>query len=681
MRNRPQKVALIIFHFLFVACFSAHAADSDTEEFLNMNLEDLMEQSVSIATKSEQALATTAAPVFVINAADIRRSGAANIPEALRMAPGLQVMQVSPHDWSVSIRGSDQAANRILVLVDGRSIYSSFTSGTYWRDLQGMPMESIERIEIIRSTGGTIWGVNAMNGVINIITRSALQSKGGQITAGGGTAQQGFGRFDYTTHLDDNASLRSYGTYFNVARAKGDANFKGQAGEGWMLGTRFDWDDKKNNKVMIDTSWNENDDEETGKLTTFSPPYTKAIISQPHNHQGGHFLTRWEHHLNDENYWAIRASYTHANRHDFQLHTKIDTFDFDFTHYLTWENHHFTWGGGYRRMNDEAIGTSLMLKLNPAEGHQDLYNVLVQDEIALDDKKQLLFMLGSRFEYFSLTRFEVEPSGSLSWHFNDKNTLWLNVSHAVRTPPRGQSSDMNILLFDSMRAISPKVSVPVMLKGSGKQGVDAESSTTYQIGWRGIFSDLTADLTGFYADYKDIISIQAAGNPVFNNSLGMPAVIVPWVANNMLYAQSYGAELSFNWQTTNNWRNYLSYSFFNLNSQPYAGVSAVFYDLDRPEKSAPQHQASLRMNFNVTRDIDFDVWWRYTDAIIANQRPINDYFNADARIAWRPVKNLELSIIGQNLIQSQHIEYQGDFFMPQATYVPRGVYAKFDWQF
>lgn len=657
-------------------------ADDEIEEFMNMRLEDLMEQQISIATKSEQAFSKTAAAVFVINADDIRRSGAANIPEALRMAPGLQVTQMNPHDWNVSIRGlNDQAANRILVLVDGRNAYGNLTAGTYWRDLQGIPLETIDHIEIIRGTGSTIWGMNSMNGVINIITRSALQSKGGQLSAGGGTLQQGFGRLNYTTSLSDNASLRSYGSYFNVSDVKGDNHFRGQAGDGWLAGMRFDWDDKHNDKVMIDASWNENSSEETGKLTTLTVPYFKWLNSQPLDSQSGHFLTRWEHQVNEQNHWAIRASYSHSDSQHFQLHTKVDTLDLDFTHHFVFGGrHNFVWGGGYRRTDDDVLGSTL-LNFSPQSTHQDLYNVFLQDEIALDEEKRWLFTLGSRFEYYSMTRFEIEPSGSLSWQIDNKHTLWANVSHAIRTPPRGQSNDVNVLLFNSMRAISPKLSIPVMLKGSGKNGIDAENSTTYQIGWRGIFSDFTTDVTAFYADYNDIISIQSNGQPVINNSLGFPAVIVPWLANNMLYAQSYGAELSLNWQMTNYWRNYLSYSFFKLDSQPYAGVSSVFYDLNRHEKSVPESQISLRTNFNVTREIDFDVWWRYTSSTITNQRFINDYFNADARIAWRPVKNLELSLIGQNLIQSQHIEYQGDFFMPQATYVPRGVYAKFDWQF
>ena len=661
-------------------CFSSMSAfaDSEMDELLNMSLEELMEMNVSIATKSEKSLSTTAAPVFVISADDIRRSGAANIPEALRMAPGVQVTQMNPHDWNVSIRGlNDQAANRILVLIDGRSIYSSLTSGTFWRDLQAMPMESIERIEIIRGAGGTIWGVNAMNGVINIITRSALNTKGGQLTAGGGSNQQGFSRFDHTTKIDNEASLRGYGTYFNVASAKGDNNFQGQAGSGWMAGARFDWDNKNGDKVMADANWNENNDEESGKLTTLKPPYTKSINSVPYNHQSGHFLTRWEHYLNDKNYWAIRASYTHGNRRHFQITTETNTLDFDFTHYFSLDNsHNITWGGGYRGMTDE-VGSSLLVTVLPPKSHQDLYNAFVQDEIALDDKKRWLFTLGSRFEYYSMTKFEVEPSGSLSWHINDKHTLWTSISHAVRTPSRAQGNDMNALIFYQMRE-----NLPIMLKGKGDRGIDAENSTTYQLGWRGAFSNnLTADATLFYADYSDIISTKAAGMPVANNSLGIPALIVPWLADNMLYAQSVGAELSLNWQATDWWRNYLSYSFFHLNSQSYADSTPIFYDASKHEQSAPQHQMSLRTNFNVTKDIDFDVWWRYTDSVVANKRPINDYFNTDVRFAWRPVKSLELSLIGQNLIQTQHIEYQGDFLQPQPTYVSRGIYAKFNWQF
>lgn len=675
------KRQLVCVTLSFIA-FSGSAADSEMDAMLNMSLEALMEMNVSIATKSEKSLSTTAAPVFVISADDIRRSGAANIPESLRMAPGVQVTQINPHDWNVSIRGlNDQAANRFLVLVDGRGVSSSFTAGTYWRDLQGMPMESIERIEIIRGTGGTIWGVNAMNGVINIITRSALTTKDAQLTAGGGSAQQGFGRFDYTKKITDNASVRAYGTYYNVADAKGDKNFKGQAGSGWTNGARFDWDNKQGDTVMADANWTENDSEETGLLTSLKPPYTQLIDSQPFNHQNGHVLARWEHHINDKNYWAIRSFYDHSNRKDFQIQTKLDVFDIDFTHYFSLgERNNVTWGAGYRRMNDD-IGSTLMVKLNPASGSTDIYNAFVQDEMALDENKKWLFTLGSKFEYYSLTGFEVEPSGSLSWHINDKHTLWASVSHAVRVPSRAQTSDASYLIYNSLRYFGNS-ELPVIVQGKMKSGIDAENSTTYQFGWRGAFSEnLTADTTAFYASYNDIIRTESAGLPVINNNLGIPAIVSPWIGNNNVYAQSFGAELSLNWQTTEWWRNYLSYSFLNMDVQPYAGHTLTFYDPVGLEHSTPQHQVSLRTNFNVTHDVDFDVWWRYTDKIVSNQRPINSYFNADARVAWRPVKGLELSLVGQNLIQTQHLEYQGDILQPQATYVSRGVYAKFNWQF
>ncbi|MDD5229166.1 MAG: TonB-dependent receptor [Methylococcales bacterium] len=657
-------------------------ADSEMDALLNMSLEELMEQKISIATKSEKSLSTTAASVFVISADDIRRSGAANIPESLRMAPGLQVIQVNPHDWNVSIRGlNDQAANRFLVLVDGRSVSGNFNAGTYWRELQGMPLESIERIEIIRGSGGTIWGVNAMNGVINIITRSALTTKDAQLTAGGGSAQQDFGRFDYTKKITENASVRGYGTYYNVANAKGDKNYNGSAGSGWTNGARFDWNNKQGDEVMADANWSENDSEESGALTSLKPPYTQTINSQPFNHQNGHFLTRWEHHLNDKNYWAIRSFYDHTNRKDFQIQTKIDVFDVDFTHYFSLgERHNLTWGTGYRRANDE-IGNTLMVKLNPTSGNTDIFNVFAQDEIALDENKQWIFTLGSKFEYHTLTGFETEPSGSLSWHVNDKHTLWTSVSHAVRVPSRGQSSDATYLIYNSSRNFG-NTELPVIVQGNIKKGIGAENSTTYQMGWRGAFNQgLTADATIFYTNYNDIIRSEAAGEPTINNSLGIPAIISPWLGNNNLYAQSFGTELSLNWQATEWWRNYLSYSFLNMDVKPYVGHTLTFYDPVGLEHSTPQHQVSLRTNFNVTQDIDFDVWWRYTDKIITNQRPIAGYFNTDTRIAWRPVKGLELSLIGQNLIQTQHLEYQGDLFQPQATYVSRGIYAKFNWQF
>ncbi len=666
---------------LFIISFSVYAeseSNSEIDALLDMSVEELMEQSVSIATKSEKPLSKTAAPVFVISADDIRRSGAANIPESLRMAPGVQVIQINPHDWNVSIRGfNDQRANRFLVLVDGRSISTNLSSGTFWRDLQSIPMESIEKIEIIRGAGGTIWGVNAMNGVINITTRSALTTKNAQLTAGSGTAQQGFGRFDYTKKITDDASVRGYGTYFNVADAKGDKNYSGNSGSGWTNGARFDWNNKQDDTVMADASWTESN-KETGALTLLKLPYTQAINSEPYNHQNGHFLTKWDHYLNAKNRWAIRAFYEYTNAKDFQLQMKSDVFDIDFTHYFSVdERNNVTWGGGYKRTNND-VGNSTMITINPAVLSSNIYNGFVQDEMALDNDKRWLFTFGSKFSYYSQTRFEVEPTGSLSWHINDKNTLWSSVSHAVRVPGPGQTSNASYLFYDHLQNVGG-TQLPVMVQITGKSGIDAENATMYQMGWRSAFNrGLTADTTLFYSQYDSILGITSMGLPTINNSLGIPAIISSWRSENNLNAQSYGAELSVNWQTTEWWRNYLSYAFINIDVKP---SSANVYDANRNEKSTPQHQASLRTNFNVTHDIDFDFWWRYTGSTVANKRPINDYFNTDMRVAWRPMKGLELSVIGQNLIQTQHLEYQGDFLQPQATYVSRGVYAKFNWQF
>jgi iron complex outermembrane receptor protein len=664
---------------LFMMC-SARAADSEMDAILDMSVEELMEQNVSISTKSEKPLSKTAAPVFVISADDIRRSGAANIPESLRMAPGVQVTQVNPHDWNVSIRGfNDQRANRFLVLVDGRSISTNLSSGTYWRDLQSIAMESIEKIEIIRGAGGTIWGVNAMNGVINIITRSALTTKNAQLTAGGGSEQQGFGRFDYTKKITENASVRGYGTYFNVADAKGDKNYSGNSGSGWTNGARFDWNNKQDDIVMADANWTENNDEESGLLSMLKPPYNQVINSEPYNHQNGHFLTKWDHYLNANNHWAIRAFYERANVKDYQLQMKSDIFDMDFTHYFSFgERNNVTWGGGYRRTNSDVVN-STMITLKPSVFSSNIYNGFVQDEMALDNDKRWLFTFGSKFSYYSQTRFEVEPTGSLSWHINDKNTLWSSISHTIRVPGRGQTSNASYLVYNSLRNVGG-AELPVMTQITGKSGIDAENATMYQMGWRSELNwGLTADTTLFYSQYDSIIGITSMGLPTINNSLGIPAIISSFRSENNLNAQSYGAELSVNWQTTEWWRNYLSYTFINIDAQP-SSVNA--YDANKDEKSTPQHQVSLRTNFNVTRDIDFDVWWRYTDSTVTNKRPINDYFNTDMRVAWRPVKSLELSLVGQNLIQTQHIEYQGDILaQPQATYVSRGVYAKFNWQF
>lgn len=661
----------LIFYCLCVS--NTYAVNQLALESLDqLSLEELMGIDITIATKKEKKLISVAAPVFVITADDIRRSGASNVPEALRMAPGVQVAKVGPHDWAVTIRGfNDLLANKLLVLVDGRTIYNATNSGTYWRDIQSMAMENIKQIEIIRGPGGTIWGANAVNGVINIITYSALETEGGKLVVGGGSEQRAMSSISYSKKITELAAIKANINYFKVDDGKdltGSNNKDG--GDGWRTGLQFNFNNTKD-QFSVDGAYYEHYLEYNSLHTLLVPPYSELRNTRP-TYQGGHLLAKWSHQVALDNQWNLQVFYDYNNRNDAILQMAVDVWDVDFSHqFKVADQHTITWGTGYRHIRDKSTNT-VSFAMSPANDDVDIVSLFAQDEIALDDEKKWLFTLGSKLEYYSLSKWEVEPSASLLWNINDEHSFWVSVSHAVRTPSRTQY-DSQVFLFEEL--VAPNT--PLMIQGAGNNDLNAENMTAYQFGWRGVFNeDLTADISFFYHDYIDITKTEVTGE-VFFDSNGF--AILPGRVNNNMNAQSYGVETTLNWQVTDWWRNYFTYSYFKINTSSRAGHTLFSPDSD--ELSAPQNIASWRAQFSLTHNINFDFWLRYTDETVTNNRYINDYIDLDLRLSWQIYDDIELSVVGQNLIQEKHLEFDAGFFYPVESTVERSVYGKAIWRF
>lgn len=653
---------------LFLACFSAFSAEMQgpaVPDFTQFTLEELANYPVTSVSKSEEKLSTAAAAIHVITQEDIRRSGVTSIPEALRMAPGVQVGRVDAHTWAISARGfNDVFANKLLVLQDGRSVYTPLFSGVYW-DAQDTLLDDIERIEVIRGPGATLWGANAVNGVINIITKSAKDSQGLLVTGGSGTEEHFFGGVRYGGKIGENAWFRVYGKYFtrddSALAGGGDANDHWQVSRG---GFRTDWDATDINHLTFQGDIYGGTAKQTNIRLRQTPPFTTYADQAQYDISGGNLLGRWTHHFGVDSEFMVQTYYDRTFRSVNVFEEDRQTWDIEAQqHFLVYERHDVIFGLGYRLMRDTTDG-SFDVSLDPDNRTTDLFNAFAQDKIALIHD-QLWLTLGSKFEHNDYTGFEVQPSGRLTWLPHEHHTLWASVSRAVRTPSRAE----NDVRLNQPSGVSPFVITSIF----GSPDYRSEKLIAYELGYRVQPEEhVSFDLALFYNDYDDLRSVEVVGLQPG------PPPDVALKAGNGLQGITYGGEIAANLQATAWWRLRLAYSYLQMElknkdgSTDTASVAGI-------EGSNPEHQFSLISSFELPENFSLDLWARYVDRLPA--RNVDPYFTFDARLAWRPTKNLELSIVGQNLWDPQHPEFGSDLVPTERTEVERSVYAKITWRF
>ena len=637
------------------------AADAKLSQLSNLSIEQLMQVKVTILGPSETVSKTPAA-VSVVTADDIRRSGAMSIPEALRLVPELDVAQIDGSQWAVSSRGfNNEFANKLLVLQDGRSIYTPLFGGVLW-DVQSPMMEDVDRIEVIRGPGATLWGANAVNGVINILTKSAQDTQGWLVSSGGGTFDQGFADVRYGGKIGDNAYYRIYGTYLDHATTPlpngDDSHTDWQSGRG---GFRVDW-----NRTADDLLTFQGDGYGLKGQEVFGIAPTFAATPENVQASGADVLGRWTHTVSDTSDFKLQLYYDLTERNMPQvLNETLNTVDLTFQHqFAVGDRNQVIWGLGYRVNHDTEINTPTMAFAADRQT-LNLFSGFVQDEIALV-KDRLSLTLGSKVEDNGYTGFEFEPGARLLWTPAKHHTFWASVSRAVRTPDR---TDNGLILSQS-----PGVTI------YGNSDMESERLMAYEIGYRAQpLEKLSFDLTGFYNDYDRLENMEPGPSPT------QPVVtpFFPMHYGNGLAGASFGGSATATWKLTDWWRLQPSYSFLKMNLHTRPG-SLDTTDVPLTENESPENQFSLRSMMDFPHGVSFDITMRYVDrlALPAPYTPVGSYVTADARLAWRVSKNLELAIVGQSLFQKQHTEYSAGYILgnPQ-TQIPRSVYAKITWQF
>ncbi len=666
MLIRISNCILLLVIMTAVAC-----AQTRPSELTELNPEELMNVEVTSASKKEERLLQTSAAIHVITQEDIRRSGATSIPELLRMVPGMSVSHINANVWAASSRGfNGRFANKMLVMIDGRSVYNSITSGVFWESQDTM-LEDIERVEVIRGPGATVWGANAVNGVINIITKKPQDTQGGVVTTGGGTEEKGFGSARYGGKIGKNAAYRFYTKYFNRGNFV-DASGRKSVDQWDALrgGFRVDWDASERDLLTVQGDIYRGDMGRTAPIAFLSPP-ANGTVDVRTNQNGGNVLGRWNHFFSKKSDISLQIYYDRWKLDDPIITEGLDTFDLDFNHHLAvGKRNDVVWGLSYRYTTD-FYRNSFTIAFQPTRRPLHLFTAFGQDEITLV-KSRLKLTVGSKFEHNGFTGFEIQPSLRLSWTPARRQAVWAAFSRAVRTPARNDT-DIRI----NVSAFTGQGGLPIVVALLGNPKFKSEELFANEIGYRlQANSRFTLDLATFYNVYQDLRTVEP-GNPFFETSPQPSHLAIPLLIDNKMRGEVYGAEVAANWRVTPFWKLNSSYSL--LRTQFHLDPSSQSTEDEATEGNSPRHQFQLRSNLTFAHNLELDTAMYYVGSLPNLQVP--SYTRVDTRFGWRIGERLDLSVVGQNLLDNRHAEFGGQFQRIYSTEVKRSVYGKITWRF
>lgn len=659
-----NKIILLAYFALAnfaTSVFAADDAEKDSKALVDM-------QIFSLSKKKENAFDAPSA-TYVLGSEEIRRSGATSIPEALRLVPGLQVARIDGNKWAISSRGfNNQYSNKLLVMIDGRIIYTPVFSGVSW-DIQDYVLEDIDRIEVVRGPGGTIWGPNAVNGVINIITKSAVQTQGSYVSQIVGDQDKSITEVRYG---GTNASKDSYRLYAkksvrdgNDRYSTGIENRDGNKQD--IAGFRYDVSSIK------DTSLSVHGDVFSGTAYNY---FSSPALTNPNRNnkdsRGANVVVNWDEKLSKQSNFSLNAYVDYDQFHIPILQRSSRTYDIDFQHFYNFtKENQFIWGLGYRRVDDDIEESTIASGVTPLNYTPDrlnsyVYSGFLQDKIGLI-ADELYLTLGSKFLNNNFTGFEVMPNARLAYYPTRNQTIWASVSRAVRNPTRND---------DGLR-----------LMGGFQQGsttYKSEDLIAYELGYRIKPTHQTSvDVATFYNDYTSLRTFESIGGGAFR-------------IGNRGYGESYGFEISGKWQVANNWKLEASYDYLkstlHLKSGSTDNTSGAALELF--EGRSPQHQFKVKSFYNITPKLEFDNILYYVDNLptagtsatgtpsgrIVAGKGIPSYFRFDTRLGYLVTKNFDMSVGIQNLFDQVHREFNAGLFN-NTTEVGRTFYVKAVWQY
>lgn len=678
-RRKPSEFATrgillpaCLASLLVVSLTVPTAAQNQSSDLSDLSVEDLMNVEVTSVSKKEQKISQTAAAIYVITQEDIRRSGANNIPDLLRMVPGLNVTQINANVWAISARGfNGEFSDKLLVMMDGRTVYIPTFSGVFW-DVLNLPLENVERIEVIRGPGGATWGANAVDGVINIIRKKASETRGGMIVAGGGSLDQGFGTVQYGDSAGHNTDYRIFTQHDNHYHLPGLDGQNG--GDGWhTLRGGFRSDSKLSSKddlTLAGDLYSSRAGDISGAVESISSPAVQLVFGET-NATGGFAQADWTQRQSDRSDTTLQISFDRYRRNDALRETR-NTVNADFVHHFQWNDRQdIVWGVGYRYSSSVTDG-NLLFSLSPADLDTQLFSAFVQDEFTLIPGR-LTLTAGTKIEHNYYTGFGIMPTVRGAWNVTAHGTGWVAVSRALRTP-----SSIDTASQLTVNGFVPPGGPPVLIRVVGNPNFQDEREIAYEAGYRAQISDrVSLDVAAYYNSY-DQLQTTEPGPSFFETNPPPPHVVIPLNYENLMHGETHGAEIFGTWKVSSRWT-----------LTPACALEEIHMHLDPTSKdtstvaavqgSTPRQWARVDSHLLLASRLAWDASANFVGRL-ANPS-VASYTRVDTQLTWNLKEHLSASLVGQDLLRNQHIE----FFTEQGTgitnFIKRSAYAKLIWRF
>jgi len=641
----PQPIALLL---ALLPAASALPQD-DLERLADLSIEDLLGIEVTSVSRVARSLADSPAAIHVITQEDIRRSGHTTVAELLRTVPGMFVARINSSAWAVGPRGSaSRFANSLLVMIDGRTVYSNLFSGVFW-DTLDVPLVDVERIEVIRGPGGSVWGANAVDGVINVITKSAAETQGPYASVLFGNEERAIVETRYGGALDDGA----YRVFAKWSDRDGTDDTAGSTtDDAWHNvrgGFRMDWERGADSFTLQGDVYTSRV-REGFSLLNLDPPFP-ITVADTQEKLGGNLLGRWSRAISEDRDWSLQGYLDVTDYENQVFHDERNTVDLDFQERRRLSSsQEIVWGLGFRWIDGRFEGTPA-LAVDPEESDDSLVSAFLQDELRLNDAWSLL--LGTKLEHNTLSGFEYEPSARLLWSRDDQS-VWAAVSRAVRMPSiveHGISLPTNVI----------PGAPPTVIVTTGDEDFESEVLLAYEVGYRARATErLVLDFAAYYYDYDNLTSFRP-GTPFLQGGV----IVLPLFFDNEESGEAHGFELAGQYEATETWDLHGSFSWTDQ-STPRAATA---------ESVAPDYLANLRSSHELADDVDFDLSLYATAGVPG----VRSYVRGDARLAWRPREGYELSLVLQNAFDRQHAEWV-DEFLSNAREIERSAYVQLSWK-
>jgi len=624
----------------FIAAYT-HADAIGHKMLADLSLEELAALPVISVSKSAKPVSEASASVFVITGEDIRYAGSASLPEALRLAPNLQVARLDARNYAITSRGfNNPFENKLLVMIDGRTVYSPLFSGVYW-DAQDVVLEDLQRIEVVSGAGGTMWGANAVNGVVNIVSRSSADTQGELLSIGTSADEQyASARYGGKLNGDNNGYYRVYVKHLQNDDTYAENGISTQTGfKRTQAGFRMDWDAAGDKFTLQGDAY-------SGRLHQAG---TDDI-----DISGANILARGGWQVSADSKLSVQAYVDHTERDQpLAFAQKMNTFDIELQHELAFgARQNIVWGAGYRYITDR-INNDISFAFLPADVDMSWKNIFIQDEISVADKVKLT--VGSKWEDNPYTGLEAMPGLKLGWEPDSTKLVWASLSRAVRSPSR--------IDRDLYAPVNPEIinNVPQYTVGGGPDFV-SEIAKVFEVGYRSQpVARVSWSITAFYSEYDKLRTLEL--NP---KSSGV-------VFKNMAEADTYGVEMWGAWQVFSDWRLQGGLAVQNVDVRLKPG-SMDFSDATGLANGDPDYFWMLRSSYDVSAQIELNSMIRYVDEVKGFKLP--SYTALDVNISWAPIPQLELSLVGQNLLNGDHAEFGS---APFRSEFGRAIFAKLVW--